>query len=165
MAKDFMKNFNEITEFEFEYLVLKSVDVELKSETFVINLIYPEPKEKEVRENEQRIADGIIKTLKLKAMTKVHLVKSHFDEYLFRRDLIKFSETSPSVAPFVFFDDIKVTQLAQYEFDVVVYVDEDVINTSPFFKYVDEVKAMLARSYCEKVSFKLAPKKSKIKSI
>ena len=68
MAKDFMKNFNEITEFEFEYLVLKSVDVELKSETFVINLIYPEPKEKEVRENEQRIADGIIKTLKLKAL-------------------------------------------------------------------------------------------------
>ena len=106
MAKDFMKNFNEITGYEFEYLVLKSVDVEVKNETFVVNLIYPEPQEQEVRLNTDKITDGILKALKLKAMVKVKVVKSHFDADLFRRELIKFTEKSPSVAPYVFFDEI-----------------------------------------------------------
>ncbi|MBR2988572.1 MAG: hypothetical protein IKC64_02480, partial [Clostridia bacterium] len=154
-----MKNFNEITGYEFEYLVLKSVDVEVKQETFVVNLIYPEPKEQEVRANIERITDGILKSLKLKAMVKVKVVKSHFDEDLFRRELIKFTEKSPSVAPYVFIDEITIKQLDKYEFEVEVAIDEDIINTSPFARYVEDVKNMLACHYCEKISFKLKPKK------
>ena len=159
MAKDFMKNFNEITGYEFEYLVLKSVDVEVKQETFVVNLIYPEVKEQEVRASVDRITDGVLKALKLKAMVKVKVVKSHFDEDLFRRELIKFTEKSPSVAPYVFVDEIKIEKLDKYEFAVEIAVDEDIINNSPFVRYVEDVKAMLACHYCEKISFKLTPKK------
>ena len=159
MAKDFMALFNDNTGYEFEYLVLKSVDAEIKSETFVVNLLYPEGKEKHARENENKIVDGVIRALKLNAMVKVRLIKSHFDEYLFKRDLIKFSEKSPSVAPYVFFEDIRVLKTGEYEFVVEVLIDEDVINTSPFTKYQSEVKSMLASNYCESVSFKLVPKK------
>ncbi len=153
----FTSKFNEITDNVYDYLVLKSVDVDVKTESVTITVIFPEPKEKEVRENESKISSAVIRALGLKSSVTVKLVKSHFDEDLFKKALINFAESSPSVAPFVFAEDVVIEKLGEYTYNVKLKIDADVINNPVFAKFTDEVKKMLCVSYCENISFEIIP--------
>ena len=59
----FTSKFNEITDNVYDYLVLKSVDVDVKTESVTITVIFPEPKEKEVREMVLKASSCGIKVL------------------------------------------------------------------------------------------------------
>lgn len=56
-----LNGFNEITNDEYSYLVLESVDVDIKAKTVTVNLIYPEPQEAKTRAAEKEISDAIAK--------------------------------------------------------------------------------------------------------
>ncbi|MBO5215031.1 MAG: hypothetical protein J6B79_02460 [Clostridia bacterium] len=153
----FTSKFNEITDNAYDYLVLKSVDVDVKTESVVITVIFPELKEKEVRENESKISSAVIRALGLKSSVTVKLVKSHFDEDLFKKALINFAEGSPSVAPFVFAEDVVIQKLGEYAYDVKLKIDADMVNNPVFSKFTDDVKKMLNVSYCEDINFEIIP--------
>ncbi len=163
MEESLMSKFNDKTNDEFEYLVLKSFDVDLKAENIVVNLIYPELKEQIVRANSQRISDAIISALKSKAPVIVKLTKSHFDADFFKKILLRFSENTPSIAPYVFVEDMEITQNADYDFTVKLKMDEDVCGGAIFERFVDGVKNMIATSYCEKITFLVEPVKKENK--
>lgn len=166
MANTLMTKFNERTGGEFDYLVLESVDAEITSESLRINLIFPEPKEKEVRENSDKIKEAMTFVLlqsRLKSNIVVKLTKSHFDYDFFKAKLIKFFENYPSVAPYIYVGNIEITKIAQYDFAVKVKVDEDIFDMVERRGIAAEVKKMLAVSYCEKISFEFAPMKSENK--
>ena len=113
MAASLMTKFNEITADEFDYLVLESVEFDISAETVRVNIIYPEPKEQIVRANADRIRDAVIDALKSKAAVVVKLTKSHFDEGFFVSKLIAFFEQMPSIAPYVFADNIEIVKNAE----------------------------------------------------
>ena len=163
MAETLMSKFNERTNDEFEYLVLKSFDVDVKAENIVVNLIYPEPQEQIVLAKTQEISDAVIAALGSKAPVVVKLTKSHFDADFFKKELLRFSEGSPSIFPYVFIEDMEIVQNAQYDFSVKLKIDEDVCSGLLFDRYVDGVKKMLATSYCEKVTFTVIPEKKEEK--
>lgn len=162
MADELMRKFNALTQNEFDYLVLESVDVEIKAETVRVNLIYPEPNEQTVRQNSERITEAmqkILSGLKMKSDVRVKLTKSHFDYDFFKGKLIVFFEQYPSVAPYVFADNIIIEKKDEYEFDVKLKIDEDVAQIALSRGMKQEVGKMLASSYCEKISFDFLPVK------
>ncbi len=159
MAESLMSKFNDATDYEFEYLLLKSFDVDVRAESIEVNLIYPEPHEQTVRANAQRISDAIISSLGSKAPVTVRLTKSHFDMDFFKKALLRFSESTPSISPYVFIEDMEIIQNAEYDFTVKLKMDEDVCVGSIFERYVESVKKMIATSYCEKISFEVVPVK------
>lgn len=157
MAASLMTKFNEITANEFDYLVLESVEFDISAETVRVNVIYPEPKEQIVRANSAKIQDAIIDALRSKASVVVKLTKSHFDECFFVSRLITFFEQMPSIAPYVFAENVKIVKNAEYDFSVKLGLDSDVYSLAVARGVVDDVKKMLASAYCEKVSFEIYP--------
>lgn len=154
MAQTIMSKFNDLTENEFSYLVLESVDVEIGSESVRVNLIFPEEKEKIVRSQEDKIVSAIKKVLiKNKANISVRLTKSHFDPDFFKVAFLKFFDDYPSVAPYVFVENLEITKLGEYEFSVVLSIDSDVCEYAERKNVTAEIKKMLERSYCEKIDF------------
>ena len=79
-----LSRFNEITNDEYSYLVLESVDVDIRAKTVTVNLIYPEPQEAKTRADEKKISDAISSVMRLKSNLVVHLTKSHFEPEYFR---------------------------------------------------------------------------------
>lgn len=163
MAASLMTKFNEITADEFDYLVLESVEFDISAETVRVNIIYPEPKEQIVRANADRIRDAVIDALKSKAAVVVKLTKSHFDEGFFVSKLIAFFEQMPSIAPYVFADNIEIAKNAEYDYSVRLGLDSDVYGLAVSRDVTDEVKRMLAASYCERISFEIYPIETKNK--
>lgn len=163
MAYSLMTKFNELTLGAYDYLVLESVDVDISADSVRVNLIYPELKEKEVRKEYDKISDAVIKSMGSKAMVTVKLTKSHFDYDFFKAKLITFFENYPSVAPYVFSDDIEITRNADYDFSVKLRLDKDIAEYAVSRSIAEEVKKMLASSYCEKVSFEFVPEEKKDK--
>lgn len=153
MAYSLMTKFNELTTGEFDYLVLESVDVEIGSESVRVNMIFPEAKESVVRSQTDRITEAVTRALGSKASVFVKLTKSHFDADFFRAKLISFLNGYPSLAPYVFADNIIVKQNAEYDFSVILKVDSDIYDYALKRGLVEDVKKMLAVSYCEAVSF------------
>ena len=148
-----LNGFNGITNDEYSYLVLESVDVDIKAKTVTVNLIYPESQEAKTRAAEKEITDAIAKTMKLKSNLVVHLTKSHFEPEYFREKLIGFMSAYPSVQPFIKKENIDCVKRAEYEFDVSVKVDDTIYDQITRRKIAEDVKRMLARSYCEKIDF------------
>ncbi len=162
MTNTLMNEFNRLTENKFEYLVLESVDAEIRSKRINVNLIFPEQYERAVRDNEQAIARAFERALmgaKVVASVVVKLTKSHFDEEFFKSRLIEFLNDYPSVSPYVFADEIHIVKNGEYDFSVIADIDEDVYELTVQRKVADAVRKMLSQSYCEKVSFDFAPKK------
>ena len=148
-----LNGFNGITNDEYSYLVLESVDVDIKAKTVTVNLIYPESQEAKTRAAEKEITDAIAKTMKLKSNLVVHLTKSHFEPEYFREKLIGFMSAYPSVQPFIKKENVDCVKRAEYEFDVTVKVDDTIYDQITRRKIAEDVKRMLARSYCEKIDF------------
>ena len=164
MAYSLMTKFNELTSGAFGYLVLESVDVDIGADSVRVNLIYPELKEKEVRKQYDQITEAVVKAMGSKAMVSVKLTKSHFDCDFFKAKLITFFENYPSVAPYVFADDIEITRNADYDFSVKLKLDKDVLDYAVSRGVTEDVKKMLASSYCENVSFEFVPEEKKDKT-
>lgn len=164
MAYSLMTKFNELTSGAFGYLVLESVDVDIGADSVRVNLIYPELKEKEVRKQYDQITEAVVKAMGSKAMVSVKLTKSHFDCDFFKAKLITFFENYPSVAPYVFADDIEITRNADYDFSVKLKLDKDVLDYAVSRGVAEDVKKMIASSYCENVSFEFVPEEKKGKT-
>ncbi len=157
MAKSLMLKFNEFTDSRFSYLVLESVDVDVRSESVQINLIFPEPEEKTVRACEEEISAAIKKVMGLKSNVSVRLTKSHFDADFFKVAFLKFISAFPTVAPYVFLENMQIAQLEEYHFSVELTMDADICEYAEKRNVLDEIKKMLATNYCEKVDFKFVP--------
>ena len=153
----FSTKFNSLTDNEFEYLVLESVDVDVNNETVTVNLIYPESKEDKVLASRDRISEATIKVLNLQSSCVVKLTKSHFDADFFKEKFISFIEDYPSVSAYVFADNIVVTKLGEYEFDVKVTLDEDIYGYVCARNLMADVRKMLTSSYCETIHFEFVP--------
>lgn len=155
-----LNGFNEITNDEYSYLVLESVDVDIKTKTVTVNLIYPEPQEAKTRAAEKEISDAIAKTLKLKSNLVVHLTKSHFEPEYFRDKLVSFMSAYPSVQPFIKKENVGCVKRSDYEFEVTVAVDDTIYEQITRRKIAEDVRRMLARSYCEKIEFSFCPREN-----
>lgn len=157
MTHGLMTKLSELTGGKYDYLVLRSVDVEISRETVRVEFIYPEPKESEVRAAKDEIIAAAVEALGSKATVEVKLTKSHFDADFFKAGLLSFFEAYPSVAPYVFADNIKITRRGEYAFDVRLELDDDVCEFA-LSRGVDEgVRKYIASSQCEDVSFELVP--------
>lgn len=157
MAQSFISKFNELLNDEFRYLVLEAVDIEIKNESVCVDFIYPELHESEVLAARDRIRAAVGKALGSQASVEVKLTKSHFDADFFKAKLLSFLDGFPSVAPYVFADNIAIKRLAEYEFEVRVSVDDDINEFISRRGVTAEVRSMIAHSYCEKVDFEFVP--------
>ncbi len=154
-----MTKFNKETGGAYDYLVLSSVDVEISSELIRINLIYPEDKERQVAENRDDIIAAFRRVLGVKASLEVKLIKSHFDEMFFKAKLLDFFDDYPSVAPYVFVDQLTFVTNADGSVCISLEVDSDVYDTIIARKIPSEIGKLLERSYCEKITLDFKPKK------
>lgn len=160
MASALMTKFNEITNDEFSYLVLQSADVDVKGEAVRVNLLYPEPTEEVVRAAAPRISDAIKAALDLKSDVTVKLIKSHFDEGFFKTKLLAFFEDYPSVAPYVFVEDMKIEKRGEYDYAITIGLDEDVLKYAEKQGVPQKLRHMLASSYCERITVDFMPQKN-----
>ncbi len=157
MAKSLMTKFNELTEDKFSYLVLESIDVDIKGESVQVNLIFPEKEEQTVHESEAEICAAIKNAVNLKSKVNVRLTKSHFDADFFKVAFLKFIADFPTVSPYVFVDNMEITQLDTYHFSVKLAIEKDIYDYAMKRNIMDEINKMLALNYCEKIDFFFEP--------
>lgn len=154
-----MTKFNELTSGAFGYLVLESVDVDIGADSVRVNLIYPELKEKEVRKQYDQITEAVVKAMGSKAMVSVKLTKVISTAIFFKAKLITFFENYPSVAPYVFADDIEITRNADYDFSVKLKLDKDVLDYAVSRGVTEDVKKCLRRLTAKTFLSSLSPRK------
>lgn len=152
-----LSRFNEITNDEYSYLVLESVDVDIRAKTVTVNLIYPEPQEAKTRADEKKISDAISSVMRLKSNLVVHLTKSHFEPEYFREKFVTFMSAYPSVQPFIKKENVACVKRGDYDFEINVKIDDAIYDQVVRRKIADDVKKMIARSYCEKIEFSFVP--------
>lgn len=156
MRNELMQKFNYSTDDKYSYLLLSEVSVDIKMECITLVLVYPEDKKKEITENRQLIIDKLAKILKSNARVDIHFRMSHFDDQFFKSRVIKFFEKYPTVAPYIYADEIFCVKTDDGH-SVTINLEETVLE-SVFARglhtlFFEEVRC----SYCEKVSIEFVP--------
>ena len=84
-----LDKFNEITENEFSFIKLSSVNVNVRKCTCEFNFIYPSDKETLIKDRRDYIENVFGKLIKSVAEVKINLKKSHFDFDFFKADFFQ----------------------------------------------------------------------------
>ncbi len=135
MISPFVKKFNELTDSRFDFIKLAKIDVNVKSKSIDVLIIYPVDKAEVVSINEEEIRLNVLRALKSKARVNVTLKSSKFDFEYCKQLLFEFFKNYPSVVPFVTArnisfdqDSAKVCVFIALDSSVCEYCDERKID-------------------------------------
>ena len=108
MDNQLLLQFNILTDNEYNYLRLKSIDIRLKAGLVEVNFVYPEDKESETLGSVDKITAAITKALDVDAQVKVNLIRNHFDKHFFIQGITQILKKHPFVHSVVDKSGIKV---------------------------------------------------------
>lgn len=105
-----LAKFNELTENEFDYLKLTSVNVNVRKCTCDFNFIYPASKETQITTRREFVEKTFKKLIRSSATVSIRLKKSHFDFDFFKADFFALLSSYPTLANTLADKDVRCTQ-------------------------------------------------------
>ena len=93
-----LAKFNEMTDNEFDYIKLSSVNVNVRKKTCDFNFIYPAAKEGRITAKREFVENTFKRLIRSTADVHIKLKKSHFDFDFFKADFFAFLSTYPTLS-------------------------------------------------------------------
>lgn len=153
-----IKKFNKLTDNKFDFIRLKSVEVQVYKKTAQFVFIYPEDKIEEVEKNKGAITGHLSKLLASIFDTTIIFQKSHFDKHLFLSHVFVMLKDFPAVSKFVMPEDISVQQIDKDNIKVDINIQQLVYSYAIANKVANVVKSKLYFEYTQNFEIEFVPK-------
>lgn len=149
-----LDKFNEITENEFSFIKLSSVNVNVRKCTCEFNFIYPSDKETLIKDRRDYIENVFGKLIKSVAEVKINLKKSHFDFDFFKADFFAFLSAYPTLASTLTDKDVKC-ELSDGNYIIKLFLQQSVYDYCIAQNISQAIADFLDCNFCETVRAEL----------
>lgn len=149
--------FNEATKGRFSYCKFSGAEVHIPAQYISIHFVYPEDKQAEIKANRAELTEIVRGIVRSRARVEVHFTMSHFDEQFFKARMIRFFEKYPTIAPYVFADDLRFSKDGDGTVRAVLRAEESVCQSIAARGLLALFQGEINDHYCEKIVFSLEP--------
>ena len=149
---------NKLTDGRFSYLRLSFGEAELSKNRITLAFIYPEDKEAEVMENEEKLVGLIRSVAAVPCALDVKFIKSHFDAEFFKVRLFKFLFAYPVLSSGLGENDLIVRREGD-RITVTLNIEEALIGYCEDKKVIRAIENFIELNYCEDIRVQTAAKK------
>lgn len=150
-----LTQFNTITENEFDYLKLTSVNVNVRKCTCDFNFIYPASKEAQIIRKREFVERTFKRLIKSTADVNIRLKKSYFDFDFFKADFFAFLQTYPALCNTLTDKDVLCEQDANGKYIIKLVLQQSMYEYCVMQNVQKDIADFLSVNFCEDIGFEL----------